>query len=51
MLGSGRLLIAFGLNFSAWGGTFVAFAYLPSILADITGFGPTPIRRWCRRWR
>ena len=40
VLGSGRLLIAFGMNFCAWGGTFVAFAYLPSILAEITGFGP-----------
>ncbi|MFD1330401.1 MFS transporter [Methylopila musalis] len=39
-LGSGRLLIAFGMNFCAWGGAFVAFAYLPSILAEITGFGP-----------
>lgn len=40
VLSSGRLLIAFGMNFCAWGGTFVAFAYLPSILADITGFSP-----------
>ncbi|MEC5318678.1 MFS transporter [Brenneria populi subsp. brevivirga] len=39
-LGSGRLLMAFGMNFCAWGGTFVAFAYLPAILADITGFSP-----------
>ncbi len=43
VLGSGRLLIAFGMNFCAWGGTFVAFAYLPSILADITGFGPNGV--------
>lgn len=42
-LGSGRLLIAYGMNFCAWGGTFVAFAYLPSILADITGFGPNGV--------
>lgn len=40
VLGSGRLLIAFGMNFCAWGGTFVAFAYLPSILAQITGLLP-----------
>ncbi|WP_267460168.1 MFS transporter [Xanthomonas euvesicatoria] len=40
VLGSGRLLIAFGC---AWGGTFVAFAYLLSILADITGFGPNGV--------
>ncbi len=38
VLGSGRPLIAFGMNFCAWGGTFVAFAYLPSILANVTSF-------------
>lgn len=43
VLGSGRLLIAFGMNFCAWGGTFVAFAYLPSILAEISGFSPTGV--------
>jgi len=43
VLCSGRLLIVFGMNFCAWGGTFVAFAYLPSILADITGFGPNGV--------
>ncbi|MBS7540659.1 MFS transporter [Ancylobacter lacus] len=43
VLGSGRLLLAFGMNFCAWGGTFVAFAYLPSILAEITGFGPNGV--------
>lgn len=43
VLGSGRLLIAFGMNFCAWGGTFVAFAYLPSILAHITGFTPNGV--------
>jgi len=43
VLRSGRLLIAFGMSFCAWGGTFVAFAYLPSILADITGFGPNGV--------
>ncbi|TZG33607.1 MFS transporter [Agrobacterium sp. B1(2019)] len=43
VLGSGRLLMAFGMNFCAWGGTFVAFAYLPSILADITGFSPNGV--------
>ncbi|WP_220087337.1 MFS transporter [Lonsdalea populi] len=43
VLGSGRLLIAFGMNFCAWGGTFVASAYLPSILADITGFDPNGV--------
>jgi DHA1 family inner membrane transport protein len=40
VLGSGRLLMAFGMNFCAWGGTFVAFAYLPGILSEITGFSP-----------
>lgn len=43
VLGSGRLLIAFGMNFCAWGGTFVTFAYLPAILTDITGFGPNGV--------
>lgn len=43
VLGSGRLLIAFGMNFCAWGGTFVAFAWLPAILADITGLGPNGV--------
>lgn len=43
VLGSGRLLIAFSMNFCAWGGTFVAFAYMPSILAEITGFGPNGV--------
>ncbi|SEQ77173.1 Predicted arabinose efflux permease, MFS family [Pseudomonas cuatrocienegasensis] len=43
VLGNGRLLIAFGMNFCAWGGTFVAFAYLPSILAEITGFTPNGV--------
>ncbi len=43
VLGSGRLLIVFGMNFCALGGTFVAFAYLPRILADITGFGPNGV--------
>lgn len=40
VIGSGRMLMAFGMNFCAWGGTFVAFAYLPGILAEITGFSP-----------
>jgi predicted MFS family arabinose efflux permease len=43
VLGSGRLMIAFGMNFCAWGGTFVAFAYLPSILGQITGFTPNGV--------
>lgn len=43
VLGSGRLLLAFGMNFFAWGGTFVAFAYLPSILSKIAGFTPTGV--------
>lgn len=43
VLGSGRLLLAFGMNFFAWGGTFVAFSYLPSILSDITGFTSTGV--------
>lgn len=43
VLGSGRLLLAFGMNLCAWGGTFIAFAYLPSILSDIAGFTPTGV--------
>ncbi len=38
VLGSGRLLIAFGMTALGYGGTFVAFTYLATILEDITGF-------------
>ncbi len=40
VLGSGRLLIAFGMNVFGYGGTFVAFTYLAAILEQVTGFGP-----------
>ncbi|WP_236712072.1 MFS transporter [Pseudomonas sp. EpS/L25] len=43
VLNSGRLLVAFGMNFCAWGGTFVTFAYLPNILTDISGFSATGV--------
>ncbi|MFK8253885.1 MFS transporter [Ancylobacter terrae] len=38
VLGSGRLLIAFGMTALGYGGTFVAFTFLASILEQITGF-------------
>ncbi|MCD7097333.1 MFS transporter [Stenotrophomonas sp. MMGLT7] len=40
VLGSGRLLMAFGMNVFGYGGTFVAFTYLAAILEQVTGFGP-----------
>ncbi|KAA9368590.1 MULTISPECIES: MFS transporter [Ochrobactrum] len=38
VLGSGRLLIVYGMTALGYGGTFVAFTYLTPILQDITGF-------------
>jgi multidrug resistance protein len=38
VLGSGRLLLVFAMTALGYGGTFVAFTYLASILQDITGF-------------
>ncbi|GGB12264.1 chloramphenicol resistance protein [Brucella endophytica] len=43
VLGSGRLLMAFGMNLFGYGGTFVAFTYLASILENITGVAPNQI--------
>jgi MFS transporter, DHA1 family, inner membrane transport protein len=43
VLGSGRLLMAFGMNLFGYGGTFVAFTYLAAILEQITGFSSTLI--------
>lgn len=38
VLGSGRLLLVFAMTALGYGGTFVAFTYLASILEKITGF-------------
>jgi len=38
VLGSGRLLIVFAMTALGYGGTFVAFTFLASILQEISGF-------------
>lgn len=38
VLGSGRLLLVFGMTALGYGGTFVTFTYLAAILERITGF-------------
>jgi multidrug resistance protein len=38
VLGSGRLMLVFGMTALGYGGTFVTFTFLASILQDITGF-------------
>ncbi|MBB6465879.1 multidrug resistance protein [Aminobacter lissarensis] len=38
VLGSGRLLLVFAMTALGYGGTFVAFTYLASILEHVTGF-------------
>ncbi|MCO5730936.1 MFS transporter [Rhizobium sp. SSA_523] len=38
VLGSGRLLLVFAMTAFGYGGTFVTFTYLASMLQDITGF-------------
>ena len=38
VLGSGRLLLVYGMTALGYGGTFVAFTYLASILEQVTGF-------------
>jgi multidrug resistance protein len=38
VLGSGRLLLVFGMTALGYGGTFVTFTFLASILQDITGY-------------
>lgn len=38
VLGSGRLLLVFAMTALGYGGTFVAFTYLATILETITGF-------------
>ncbi|WP_320196053.1 MFS transporter [Agrobacterium rosae] len=43
VLGSGRLLIVFGMTALGYGGTFVTFTFLASILQDITGFAESTV--------
>lgn len=38
VLGSGRLLLVYGMTALGYGGTFVAFTYLSPILQDVTGY-------------
>jgi multidrug resistance protein len=43
VLGSGRLLLVFAMTALGYGGTFVTFTYLASILETITGFATSQI--------
>lgn len=43
VLGSGRLLLVFGMTALGYGGTFVAFTYLAAILEHITGFAASSV--------
>ncbi|MCJ8144495.1 MFS transporter [Ancylobacter sp. A5.8] len=43
VLGSGRLLIVFAMTALGYGGTFVAFTYLASILEHVTGFAASSV--------
>ncbi|TCU15697.1 MFS transporter [Rhizobium sullae] len=43
VLGSGRLLIVFAMTALGYGGTFVAFTFLASILQEITGFSASAV--------
>ena len=43
VLGSGRLLIAYGMTALGYGGTFVAFTFLASILENVTGFAASSV--------
>lgn len=43
VLGSGRLLIVFAMTALGYGGTFVAFTYLASILQQITGLSASSV--------
>lgn len=43
VLGSGRLLLVFGMTALGYGGTFVAFTYLATILETITGFAASQV--------
>lgn len=43
VLGTGRLLLVFAMTALGYGGTFVAFTYLASILESITGFSAAQV--------
>ncbi|MBB3458924.1 multidrug resistance protein [Rhizobium sp. BK313] len=43
VLGSGRLLIVFAMTALGYGGTFVAFTFLASILQEVTGFAASAV--------
>ncbi|MFG1181894.1 MFS transporter [Xanthobacter versatilis] len=43
VLGSGRLLLVFGMTALGYGGTFVAFTYLAAILETVTGFAASQV--------
>ncbi|MDI7864877.1 MFS transporter [Rhizobiaceae bacterium n13] len=43
VLGSGRLLIVFAMTALGYGGTFVAFTFLASILEEVTGFAASSV--------
>ena len=43
VLGSGRLLLVFGMTAFGYGGTFVTFTYLSAVLQNITGFSEASV--------
>lgn len=43
VLGSGRLLLVFGMTALGYGGTFVTFTFLAPVLQDITGFSESSV--------
>ncbi|MDQ0513129.1 multidrug resistance protein [Angulomicrobium amanitiforme] len=43
VLGSGRLLLVYAMTALGYGGTFVAFTYLASILEHVTGFAASSV--------
>lgn len=43
VLGSGRLLLAFSMTALGYGGTFVTFTFLASILQELTGFAESTV--------
>jgi multidrug resistance protein len=43
VLGSGRLLLVFGMTALGYGGTFVTFTFLAAMLQDVTGFSASAV--------
>lgn len=43
VLGSGRLLLVFGMTAFGYGGTFVTFTFLASMLEEVTGFAAASV--------